>query len=180
MQQYARGCCSAWCLYEISFANFIDKRETYAGMSQEEGWQWLVGFLRQSIEISANGEVVMDLKIDGRRLCPTAFRSLYGVSNNRFYQAADAGADGQAGLRIHGNVGNNNAGKKGETVMARMHAWLTKEFDKLGDQDITITGRIYVPGNITHQSLYVRFCKAMVDDHRVIQSSLPKVDCFNK
>lgn len=130
----------------------IEYHQFYAKKTNTESTLWLKNLLSSSQKKSETSEI-LHITVDKKPLCQTAFKLLYGISNNKYYAALHA-VDTPDTIPIHGNINNQHALK--QTAREHMSNWLTSFVEKVGDKSPT-DYTIYIPKYIPKTSLYTMY-----------------------
>ena len=110
ISHYTQQCCTKKCLWNFTLQQAIDYHQFYAKKSSAESSHWLTNLLAAAYNKNENSDVIQ-LVVDKRCLCQTAFKLLYGISNNKYYWALQASNTPEV-LQVHKNVNNQNAVKQ--------------------------------------------------------------------
>ena len=87
-------------------------------------------------------------------VCTSAFKLLYGLSNNKYNHALQLSSTPLNQI-MHGNVGNLNALQ--QPSKSQIHYWFTTFLWENGDFD-PATGFTHVPAYCSQELLYEMFC----------------------
>jgi hypothetical protein len=140
MKHYMLGCCKSSCLWTFSLQSCIQYHQFIASKTQVESKSWLRSKLAAG-RLVTNGSESIQILVEGHNICRTAFKLLYGISNNKFY-AAMKDFDNPVSIVTHGNLGNRNASN--ETAKENMYNWVMDFIAEAGDCDPTNT-TIHIP-----------------------------------
>ena len=92
----------------------------------------------------------MHLVVDKKSVCHTAFKQLYGISNNKYYAALEKASEPDV-IPVHGNLNNQHALK--QTAREHMNHWITSYVDEAGKQNPT-NDSIYISKYVAKSTLY--------------------------
>jgi hypothetical protein len=112
------------------------------------------------------------LRFHGTKVCTTAFKLLYGFSNNKYTHALQLTETPYAPI-YHGNTANLNAAQ--HTAHVNTHFWFYNFILANGDYDPS-TGHIHIPEYVSHELLYELF----IEDHVNENAQLPKERSFQE
>jgi hypothetical protein len=146
---YTQNCCADHCLWKFTLQQCVESHEWY----MKQPTTWTRNWLKTVIIASSDEANKVHLRFAGHPVCHTAFKHLYGLSNNKFSQALKD-AQTPRTMITHGNICNHNAEKPGKKSL--MHAWVDEFLNSSGDTD-PISGHVHIPSYLTKDSLYEMF-----------------------
>jgi len=156
---YVEGCCSKRCLWNVPLQQCIEARKWYKTQTALRSREWM----KDIFVVAKTTDNKLHLRFHQQDVCQTAFKKIYGISNNKF-QAAQQEASTPFAIVAHGNLTNQNALRPKQSVM--IHTWLDEFITNSTDQD-PVSDKVYIPTYINHQELYEMFKTETLLQHSV-------------
>ena len=149
VKHFGATCCQNQCMHQFTFNDCYSAHIWYHNQPQLCSLGWLHTVLASSID--EHGHV--SLRFQHKQVCTTAFKLLYGLSNNKYKHALEL-CNNPLTQIIHGNIGNLNALQHPQHAL--MHYWILDFLQNNGDYD-PASGAVHVPSYVTQESLYDLF-----------------------
>ncbi|RIB01054.1 hypothetical protein C2G38_2232027 [Gigaspora rosea] len=172
-KSYEKGCCEKNCLQiQVEYPIALTRYLNFKNLSKSFQDMYLLGIIAATkqakiIKNSKKSKLITEYTFEGKSICSTAFKIIYGLGDTRWKNLRDHFVENDINLCVNSNTGKvSNRAISFETVMkvitfignfAKQNG-LPSPGRSFRDDTVAVT---YLPADISYPSLHLKYLEAI-------------------